>query len=241
MNSPCHIAAVILLALAIHPAAHGIGAAGANGLMGDKVETRAAGANGLVGENITNGGDNDNIKKNGAAVSDNDNIKKNGTAGGDKPGYKGVGAFNSFKGFGVRFDFEERDSEQFSSVILFADVVGVAAGNDAAPGVRLQYSRNRVLKTYEPGNSICRFYVGPGAGCGWVTDAKTSRYGLFVSANCTVGWRWEFPAKHLLLDLSLTGDVGMHVRREDDNLKLALYKRGIYCCPLPQLSFIYRF
>lgn len=152
---------------------------------------------------------------------------------------RGIGGYNAFKGLGVRYD-TSIDEGSFRSFILFADITGAAVSRDDMPGVRFQYTHGFILKTMLPGNSTCQFYVGPGVGCGWVRDEGTE-YGFALTTNCTAGWRWMFKGNRMLIDLSFTADLGMHIRKEEGATKLALFKRGIYCAPIPQISLIYRF
>lgn len=146
-----------------------------------------------------------------------------------------AGIFNSPKGFGLIYE-TTRSGRSFDRIAAYADLSGILFNREPHPGVIAGYSHLYRL----PEKDGSRFYFGPGVTLGYVTDVNAG-YGFALAVNCTAGWRFTFPGKPVTIDLDFTANMGLHVRSENNETKLAFYKRGLYETLVPQLTISYVF
>ena len=157
-----------------------------------------------------------------------------------------AGVFNSPKGFGL--------SAAASGLVfvLYADIYGIPRGRQDTPGIKFNLTRCRTVRSFGIPDGECSLYFGPGVSLGWVhdldnsvagQDALAENPGVCLALSGRVGIRADFPSSKLSLDVSLTGEAGMHVRRDEwmGNLDLSLYKAGLHQLIYPQLTISRRF
>lgn len=154
--------------------------------------------------------------------------------------FNGIGLFNSFKGIGIEADFDGSRGN-FNSLKLYADIYGLPSGRVFRPGVKLCYSSDYILKSWERQYCDIHFHLGPGVMLGYVKDFNTAnRPGAVFGLTGNFGWYFNFKRK-VNIDLSWTLEAGMHLRHEQDGNRLNIYKNGIYRFPFPQLTIIRTF
>lgn len=159
----------------------------------------------------------------------------------------GLGLFNSPKGFGISYEQEgTKSTEFFSSYSLYADIYGLCASRTPHPGIKFNASRLYYIDIINGQQTSYIFYVGPGITAGYAHDFEkdywldfyktlSKRAGAILALSGTGGCRITFN-RSIMLDLSLTIEAGMHLRKENGSTKLSLYKNGIIQTLYPQLT-----
>ncbi len=154
---------------------------------------------------------------------------------------KSVGLFNSPKGFGASFSTYLQDGA-FNSLQLYADMTGVFSGEYGKPGIRMDYNKGIVLKTWTMENYDCFLYAGPGVSAGFVRDNDSANYGFLFALNGSFGARFIFP-RGIAMDFSLSADLGLHIRGAENGqtTNLKLYRNGLNRILFPQIKLEYCF
>ena len=166
-----------------------------------------------------------------------------------------VGLFNSIKGIGATVRFPE-ESGVFHSATAFVDIYGVATSRCSNPGLRFNVSRMYVLGKQDRGDIHLTFYAGPGATVGYVRDHDKGRGvdltslmsnndGFMAAVSAGAGCRFDFIGR-VALDLSLTGDLGVHIRQNEHEdgyfaANLSIFNNGWMQLLYPQLTILFKF
>ena len=154
--------------------------------------------------------------------------------------FRSIGLFSSFKGIGIEGDFTGKTGN-LNVIRLYADLYGLPSGKIIRPGVKLCYSSDYILKTWNKQYCDILFHIGPGATLGYVKDFNVANSpGAIIGLAGNMGWLFKFNRK-VSLDLSWTIEAGMHLRQENGAGRLSFYKNGIYRFPFPQLTIIREF
>ncbi len=165
-----------------------------------------------------------------------------------------LGIFNSPKGVGAAVRFPETGGI-FYSATAFIDIYGVPTSRCSYPGFKANVSRFYVLEHTGRGAAQLTFYVGPGVSAGYVRDHDKGRgidlvslfgdnEGIALALSGGAGCRFDFDGR-VSLDLSFTGELGVHVRRNEDERSyfspsLSIYNNGIIQALYPQLTILFR-
>ncbi|MBR4809890.1 MAG: hypothetical protein IK031_06395 [Bacteroidales bacterium] len=165
-----------------------------------------------------------------------------------------VGLFNSVKGFGATVRLQENDGV-FHTATAFIDLYGVATGRCSNPGLRVNVSRQYVLGRMERGDVNLTFYSGPGATLGYVRDHDKgfgidlrsivgNNEGFVAAISGDAGCRFDFGGR-VALDLSLATDLGVHVRKNENEKEyfapsVSIYNNGWMQWLYPQLTILFR-
>ena len=165
-----------------------------------------------------------------------------------------LGLFSSIKGVGATVRFPENNGV-FHTVTSFIDIYGVATSRCSNPGIRFNVSRMYVFHRMDRGDVQLTFYAGPGASAGYVRDHDKGRGidlkslmadndGFMAALSAGAGCRFDFSGK-VALDLSLSGDLGIHIRRnERENgyfaTSLSVFNNGWMQLPYPQLTILFK-
>ena len=161
-----------------------------------------------------------------------------------------LGIYNSIKGVGLTLQLPSGGSE-FDAFTVITEVYGIPTGRTEKAGVKFNYSHNIIFHQTEFENALLSFYAGPGVSAGYLRDAELGIHenhlvplkhkpGFMLALSGTVGSHLHFSRK-LSLDISLTADLGIHMRRDEtlNSIGLNLYKNGIFQALYPQLSILY--
>jgi len=165
-----------------------------------------------------------------------------------------LGLFNSLKGFGAAARFQERDGI-FHSAYAYIDIYGVATGRCSNPGIRFNVSRQYVLGRKDLGDVDLTFYAGPGITAGYVRDHDKGRGvdleslmadndGIMAALSADAGCRFDFNGR-VALDLSLEGDLGVHIRRNEKEEgyfapSLSIFNNGWMQVLYPQFTILFK-
>jgi len=163
----------------------------------------------------------------------------------------GIGLYNSPRGFGISYEMEGRNPAYFTTFTLYADIYGVTANRTPHPGVKFNTSRLYYVDIIQGHEVSFIFYVGPGLSAGYVHDFEkiywedlysslTKKAGAVLALSGTGGCRFAFN-RAIMLDLSFTIEAGMHIRNDDGETKLSLYKNGVIETFFPQLGIFFLF
>ena len=161
-----------------------------------------------------------------------------------------LGVFNSLKGIGAALELPAKDSSEFNSFALYAEIFGIPTGRCSEPGVKFNWSHNFILWDTEKDSTVYSIYAGPGISCGYMRDFElgkrkdkslvlTKKPGVMTALSGTGGARFSFSGR-IALDLSFTLDLGIFVRRDEalNNFDLNLYRNGLAQSLYPQLSIL---
>lgn len=151
-----------------------------------------------------------------------------------------TGLFHSPKGFGLVFEWECSPAI-YNSYLLYADCFPMLAGDSTVPGIKLDFSHNKMFCLSEtPERRIC-LIAGGGFGAGYVQDYDMQKYSLCPVLLGRTGLRAMY-SKGLRLELAWQLELGLSVRRNTKGDYLStLYKAGIYRAFLPGLKISYAF
>ena len=164
-----------------------------------------------------------------------------------------LGIFNSPKGFGAEVRFPERGGA-FHMARVFVDIYGVATSRCSYPGYRAIFSRQYILGQRQFDGGKATLYAGPGITAGYVRDHDKGRgvdlsslvsdnEGFVLALNGDIGCRFDF-GRLISLDLSFATDLGLHMRRNENEpdffaLNASIYNNGLIQTICPQLSIIF--
>ena len=164
-----------------------------------------------------------------------------------------LGIFNSPKGFGAEVRLPEK-GRAFMSAHVFVDIYEVATSRCSYPGIRANVSRQYVLNRIEKEGVSYTLYAGPGISAGYVRDHDKGRgidftslagnnEGAMVALSGNFGCRFDFGGL-ISLDLSIAGDLGLHMRRNESErdffaISTSIYNNGIYQILCPQLTILF--
>lgn len=166
-----------------------------------------------------------------------------------------AGLFSSVKGIGIAARTRENNGV-FHSATAYIDIYGVATSRCSNPGLHFNVSRQYILHRLDKGDVRLTFYAGPGVSAGYVRDHDKGRGidltslmadndGLMAALSADAGCRFDFSGT-IALDLSFTGELGVHARRnEQENgyfaTSLSIYNNGWMQLLYPQLSILFKF
>lgn len=165
-----------------------------------------------------------------------------------------AGVFNSPKGIGASVHFPEKDGV-FHTATAYVDIYGIPSSRCSYPGYKANFSRQYSLKTWEKDGYCIKMYTGPGITAGFVRDHDKGRgidmtsltsdnQGVVFAASGDIGWLFDFGGL-VSLDLSLTAEAGVHVRRNEKEKgywspSLSIYNNGFMQALYPQLTILFR-
>jgi len=164
----------------------------------------------------------------------------------------GLGLFNSPKGFGISYEWEgAKGTDHFYNLTLFADIYGMSTARAQDPGVKFNAAKLYGIRTIVTDEVKFLLYAGPGLTAGYAHDFEKGYWrslydtlvkspGYILALSGTGGCRMSFK-RSIMLDLSFTMDAGMHLRKEDGNNKLSMYKNGLIHAVSPQLTIYFLF
>jgi len=165
-----------------------------------------------------------------------------------------AGLFNSFKSIGACVELASgKNGNSRIQINLCADMYGIADTRSDCPGVTANITFNRTVASFKLKEATCRLYAGPGLSIGYVSDNEQGGHdgkkavllqnkGVAGAMSARFGSSFVFGRK-ISLDVSLTADVGLHIRRQEqkDALLVTFYKNGIYRSFYPELRIQYHF
>lgn len=165
-----------------------------------------------------------------------------------------LGLYNSVKGFGAVVRTAPSEGI-FHSACAFIDIYGVPTSRCSYPGIRVNASRYYTLGQSARGDINYRFYAGPGVTAGYVRDHDKGRgidlvslfgdnEGVALALSGGGGCLFDFGGR-VCLDLSLTADIGVHIRRNEDERgyfapSLSIYNNGLIQALYPQLTILFK-
>lgn len=151
-----------------------------------------------------------------------------------------IGTFHSTKGIGLSFE-SIVDELNFDSLSILADMNGVLTGEHSTPGLKVNYSRNIIFRSYEREESTISLYVGPGITAGHIRDAK-SPTSIVAGIHGTLGAMISYN-KNIDLSFALSTDIAFKLLRDHykSSSILGLYRSGVYRTIVPEIRIQYRF
>ena len=159
--------------------------------------------------------------------------------GGLAAGPRTAGAVFSFCRSGIEYGHTVNDrifwnigfGVEYGSTIFYK--------NQMNPGVSLDFGYNYVLKHWESESGEGTFHAGPGVKAGYMTDRK-GQAGMTLGLMGCVGLDFRF---HLPVTLSVSVKpvLGLHLRNDDGNFSLGLYRNGLIFGLLPEVGVKYSF
>lgn len=165
-----------------------------------------------------------------------------------------IGVFNSVKGIGATVRLQEKDGI-FHTATAFVDIYGVATSRCSNPGLRFNVSRQYVLGRRQQGDVQMTFYTGPGITLGYVRDHDKGfgidlksifgdNEGAVAAISGDAGCRFDFGSR-VALDLSLAVDLGLHIRKNENERdyfapSVSIYNNGWMQWLYPQLTFLFK-
>lgn len=163
-----------------------------------------------------------------------------------------VGGFNSIKGLGVAVEHQRHGgTDVFES---YLDIFGLAGGRCKDPGWRLRYFHVMPLSYLSFEGVNATFYLGPGAGTGYVHDFEPGFFdfdapslsrnkGFCLSIAAKSGLLLGFESRRIMLDIGVSLEGGFHIRPDETRAVrvMTLYKNGIYRMFEPEISILYAF
>ena len=164
-----------------------------------------------------------------------------------------LGTYHSLKGLGLGAAFKSDGGAEMTFVKLYADMFGVFPGRIDDVGVAASCTRDYVIAYADLGHSYLSLHAGPGVFAGYVHDYERNflssrgetykKMGLAIALEGNFGLTADFFNHSVSLDVSLSVNPGLHIRRDSDTgaMLISLYKRGLYYCLMPQLCLYYRF
>ena len=165
-----------------------------------------------------------------------------------------LGVFNSPKGIGATVRLPENDGI-FHTATAFVDIYGVATSRCSNPGLRFNVSRQYILKKVQNSDIGMSFYAGPGLSFGYVRDHDkglgidlkslfSDNEGFMAAISGDAGCRFDFGGL-VALDLSFATDLGVHIRKNEDEKEyfatsVSIYNNGWMQWLYPQLTILFR-
>ncbi|MBO6169681.1 MAG: hypothetical protein J6O51_06885 [Bacteroidales bacterium] len=163
-----------------------------------------------------------------------------------------AGLFNSPKGIGLVFRSAEK-ADAFNNLTAYVDIYGVATSRCSYPGYKMNFSRLYVFSRKPHDGYSISLYAGPGLSAGYVRDHDKGRgwdisslmsdnQGIMLGISGGAGCRFDFGTR-VALDLSLTAEAGLHLRRNESEknysaTNLSIYNNGLLQAIYPQLTFL---
>ena len=165
-----------------------------------------------------------------------------------------AGLFSSPKGVGGVVRLPEKDNV-FHSAKFYVDIYGVVTSRCSYPGYKLNVSRQYIFNRLQREGYTMTFYAGPGVCAGYVRDHDKGRgidftslmsdnQGLMFALSEEAGCRFDFGGS-VALDLSLTAEAGIHIRRNEREQNYAatyvsIYNNGLMQALYPQLTILFK-
>ncbi|MBO4566547.1 MAG: hypothetical protein J5695_04910 [Bacteroidales bacterium] len=165
-----------------------------------------------------------------------------------------IGVFNSLKGIGATVRLPENDGV-FHTATAFVDIYGVATSRCSNPGLRFNVSRQYVLSRVQKGDVHLSFYAGPGVTLGYVRDHDkgfgidlkslfSDNEGAVAAISGDAGCRFDFGGS-VALDISFASDLGIHIRKNEDEREyfapsVSIYNNGWMQWLYPQLTILFK-
>lgn len=148
------------------------------------------------------------------------------------------GGYFSPKGTGISTILDREG--YFYDISAAFDLEGMILGATARPGVRASLLRASVLATPTVGETVLRFYAGPGVAVGYVRDNAAGK-GVMGCLCGGFGMLAELRGD-VLAGVSIMADFGLHMTRgASGQWVLDLYRNGLYRAWWPEVRVLHRF
>lgn len=150
-----------------------------------------------------------------------------------------LGYLSSLKRMGVSVSTPRKGKSVRDRFVAALDMTGTWKGGEERPGWELAYSclhsyRNQALE-----KCAVAFYAGPGFSFGMKKDFESERGAVFaVNGEC--GVRFEFADPGVVLQLSFSGELGVHRSKGQIYNNLSFFKKGITGIFMPELTVLFR-
>ncbi len=142
------------------------------------------------------------------------------------------------RGAGLTADIYRKNSPEFTSVTVVADLHGVVTGKDINPGIRANMIHNFIISSKDlDGGGKYLFYGGPGITAGYTRDNGMD-FGPVAALSGRLGMSFLF--NRITVSLGVTADLGLHllINNQFTDKELSLYKDGIYHAFVPEMRLM---
>ena len=164
-----------------------------------------------------------------------------------------AGLFSSPSGWGLQAQACDRSGTEMDIITLTADAYGLVTGRTGDLGVKLGYTHDYIISTYEADGFTMNFHAGAGLTVGYVHDGENGsilgtgealqkEMGVMAALSGSIGFRFDF-TRNAAIDFGLSANPGVHLRmdRENGSMYLSFYRNGLFHALLPHISIMYRF
>lgn len=122
--------------------------------------------------------------------------------------------------------------------------IGVEYGSSVfyrnqTPGVSLDFVYNYILRNWKSAAGEAVLYAGPGLKVGYGSDGKENA-GLILGLIGNLGFDFRFQLP-VTISVAIKPSLGLHLRREDNNFSLGLYRNGLILGLTPEVGIKYSF
>ncbi len=164
-----------------------------------------------------------------------------------------AGLYSSPTGIGLQAQLPSGDGRETDIISVIADTYGLISGRTADIGVRVGYTHDYIISTYEADGFTMNFHAGAGLTVGYVHDGENGsilgtgealqkEMGVMAALSGSIGLRFDF-TRNAAIDFGLSANPGVHLRmdRENGSMYLSFYRNGLFHALLPHISIMYRF
>ena len=122
--------------------------------------------------------------------------------------------------------------------------IGVEYGSSVfyrnlTPGVSLDFVYNYILRNWKSAAGEAVLYAGPGLKVGYGSDGKENA-GLILGLIGNLGFDFRFQLP-VTISVAIKPSLGLHLRGEDNNFSLGLYRNGLILGLTPEVGIKYSF
>lgn len=161
-----------------------------------------------------------------------------GTADSQSAGPRTAGAVFSFYRTGIEYGHTLK-GKAFWNIGIGVEYGSSVFYRNLTPGVSLDFVYNYILRNWKSAAGEAVLYAGPGLKVGYGSDGKENA-GLILGLIGNLGFDFRFQLP-VTISVAIKPALGLHLRGEDNNFSLGLYRNGLILGLTPEVGIKYSF
>ena len=161
-----------------------------------------------------------------------------GTADSQSAGPRTAGAVFSFYRTGIEYGHTLK-GKAFWNIGIGVEYGSSVFYRNQTPGVSLDFVYNYILRNWKSAAGEAVLYAGPGLKVGYGSDGKENA-GLILGLIGNLGFDFRFQLP-VTISVAIKPSLGLHLRGEDNNFSLGLYRNGLILGLTPEVGIKYSF
>lgn len=161
-----------------------------------------------------------------------------GTTDSQSAGPRTTGAVFSFYRTGIEYGHTLK-GKAFWNIGIGVEYGSSVFYRNQTPGVSLDFVYNYILRNWKSAAGEAVLYAGPGLKVGYGSDGKENA-GLILGLIGNLGFDFRFQLP-VTISVAIKPSLGLHLRGEDNNFSLGLYRNGLILGLTPEVGIKYSF